>query len=152
MNLTTTALHKVKHNFIIEIGDRESAKLARLTKDVREAFLGFFLSSDFERIGDEDVTEARKYIASQLKYFERTVDLRVPRSALRVLRRKTNRVLISDHTIEYGEDGIAQSQPQDDDSPTIPGRLLFVYPAGTKADVRTAGGIITLPTDRLWYE
>ena len=56
MNLSSTTLHKVKHNFIIEIGGAQSADLARLTKDVRDAFLGFFLSTDYERIDDDSIT------------------------------------------------------------------------------------------------
>lgn len=150
MNLSSTTLHKVKHNFIIEIGGAQSADLARLTKDVREAFLGFFLSSDYERIDDDNITEARKYIASQLKYFEKTVDLRVPRSALRVLRRKSNKVLISDVPLNFDDDGNRLSE--DAAKPNVPGRILFVYPAGTKADVRTPKGVETIPTDRIWYE
>ena len=53
----------------------------------------------------------------------------------------------------YGwEDDDGNRLSEETAKPNVPGRLLFVYPAGTKADVRTPKGVETIPTDRIWYE
>ena len=149
MNLATTTIYKVKKNFMIEIMNGESTQLVRITKDVREGFLGFFLSADFERIDEDSVIAARRFAVEQLKKFESIIEFKVPRSALRILRRRSNRVYITEEAVPEEYAGMPIDQF---DGPKVAGSLLFVYPSGDRADVRTAKGVVTVPTDRLWYD
>ena len=149
MNLATTTLHKVRKTFMIEITNGQATQLVRLTKDIREGFLGFFLSADFERIDEESVIAARRFAVDQLKKFESIIEFKVPRSALRILKRSSNRVYITEDVVPEECAGL----PIDEiEGPKIAGSLLFVYPSGDRADVRTAKGVVTVATDRLWYD
>lgn len=147
MNLNTTTLHKVRNTFLVEITNGQSTQLVRHTKDAREALLSFILSADVERIDAELVLEARKHTISQLKMFEGLFELRIPRSAMRLMARRSNNVIVLP---EGGEDKVYSKEDLADSN--LAAKLLFIYPLGDKAEVKDCDGMIhRVPTSRLWY-